>query len=175
MLIINIIDMEDLHEIWPHRWITSKAKPQKSPIHGTGMFTTESIKKDEIIAVYGGIIVPRADIKEYRKKLGAIRGIQISEDFFICPTEPKGGLFNHSCEPNLGYTNTIIIVAMEDIKKGKELVFDYGMSETNFESYTCKCDSENCRKTITQNDWKNKDLQKKFGKYFSSYLIKKIT
>ena len=162
--------MEDLHHIWPHRWITPKAKPQKSPIEGLGMFATEQIAKGEVVAVYGGIIVPKTDIEVYRERMGAIRGIQISEDFFMCPTEKKGGLFNHSCQPNLGYTNTILIVAIEDISLGKELVFDYGMSETNFKPYICNCGSQNCRKTIKPDDWKNKELQEKYGEYFASYL-----
>lgn len=166
--------MEDLHRLWSHRWITPKIKPQKSPINGLGMFATEPIVKGEVVALYGGIIVPKKDIETYREKIGAIRGIQISEDFFICPTEKKGGLFNHSCQPNLGYMNTIIIVAIENIPSGEELVFDYGMSETNFKPYTCNCGSKNCRKTIRPDDWQNKDLQEKYGKYFASYLKTKF-
>jgi len=167
--------MEDLHELWPHRWITSKAKPQKSPIDGLGMFATEPIAKGEVIAVYGGIIVPKKDIGLHREKLGAIRGLQISEDFFICATEKKGGLFNHSCEPNLGYTNTIVIVALKDISKGEELVFDYGMSESNFEPYNCTCESKNCRKIIKPTDWENPELQKKYKEYFATYLKNRIS
>jgi len=166
--------MEDLHDIWPHRWITPKAKPQKSPIDGLGMFAVKPIAKGEVVAVYGGIIVPKKDIELHRKKLGAIRGAQIDEDFFICATEVKGGLFNHSCEPNLGYKNTIIIVAMEDVPIGKELVFDYGMSETNFEPYACTCGSQSCRKIIRPTDWKNPELQKKYGEYFATYLRKRF-
>jgi len=109
--------MEDLHNTWPHRWITPKTKPQKSSIHGTGMFAIKPIKKDEAVAVYGGIIIPKSDLDKYLKKMGSIRGIQISKDFFICATEMKGGLFNHSCEPNLGYKNTIIIVAITGSEK----------------------------------------------------------
>jgi len=165
---------EDLHDIWPHRWITSKANPQKSSIDGLGMFATSPIAKGEVVAVYGGIIVPKTDIELHREKLGAIRGIQISEDFFMCATEKKGGLFNHSCEPNLGYKNTIFIVAMSDIISGEELVFDYGMSESNFKPYTCTCGSQVCRKTITSNDWKDKELQNKHGEYFASYLKDRI-
>jgi len=162
--------MEDLHKIWPHRWITPKAKSQKSSIHDIGMFATEPIIKDEVVAIYGGIIVPKSDIFKYREKIGGIRGIQIDENFFICPTEPGGGLFNHSCSPNLGYASTIIIVAMRDILEGEELVFDYGMSESNFEPFTDNCGSQNCRKTVKPDDWKNKDLQKKYGEYFAPYL-----
>ena len=162
--------MEDLHREWPHRWITPKAESKKSPIHDFGMFATASIAEGEVVAVYGGIIVPKSDISSYREKIGGIRGIQIHEDFFICPTEPEGGLFNHSCDPNLGYKNTIIVVAIKDISPGEELVFDYGMSESNFESFKCSCSSQNCRKIIKQTDWENPELQKKYGEYFATYL-----
>ena len=60
--------MEDLHDSWPHRWITSKAKPQKSPIDAVGTFATESISKGEVIAIFGGIIVPKKDIEKHREK-----------------------------------------------------------------------------------------------------------
>jgi len=166
--------MEDLHKFWPHRWITKKAKPKKSKIRGLGMFATKNISKGEIVSVYGGIIIPISEIKKYREKIGGIRGLQIDEKFFICPTEKSGGLFNHSCEPNLGYKDTIKIIAIKNIKPKEELVFDYGMSESNFESFKCHCGTKNCRKIITSNDWKNKKLQNKYGKYFATYLKNKL-
>ena len=162
--------MDDLHTTWPHRWITSKKIYDSSPIDGTGTFASEPIKKDEVVAVYGGIIVPAVDIEKYREKIGGIRGLQLDEDFFICPTEPKGGLFNHSCKPNLGYATSIKIVAIKDTEAGEELVFDYGMSETNFKSFTCNCGNSDCRKKVTPDDWKDKDLQRKYGEYFAPYL-----
>jgi len=167
-------ESKDLHDIWPHRWITKKSKPGESSIHEIGMFATEPIAKGEVIAVYGGIIVPIEDIEDYRDKIGGIRGIQIDEGFFICPTEPGGGRFNHSCEPNLGYKNTIIIVAMKNIQIGEELVFDYGMSESNFKPFICNCGSQNCRKEVKPNDWEDKGLQDKHGEYFATYLKNRI-
>jgi len=162
--------MEDLHIKWPHRWITKKAKPGESKIHGTGMFATEDIAKDEMVAVYGGIIVPKSEVEEFRIIVGGMRGIQIDKDFFICATEKAGGLFNHSCNNNLGYSGQITIVAIKDIKAGEELVHDYALSEASFKPYECTCKSPNCRKTITQDDWKSKELQNKWGNYFTPYL-----
>jgi len=70
----------------------------------------------------------------------------------------------------LGYSNTIIILAIKDINEGDELVFDYGMSETNFEPWACTCGVEGCRKTIRPDDWKNEELRSKYGEYFAGYL-----
>jgi len=131
--------MEDLHEIWPHRWISPKVENKESHIHGIGTFAKEPIVKDEVVAVYGGIVVPLQDIEKYREKMGGIRGVQISDDFFICPTEKEGGLFNHSCEANLGYDGQVLVVAIKDIVAGEELVFDYSFSESSFVSFTCTC------------------------------------
>jgi len=167
--------MEDLHKIWPHRWINPKLKVQKSPIHEMGTFATAPISKGEIIAIYGGIIVPKSDIKKYREKIGGIRGIQFDEDFFVCPTEPEGGCFNHSCESKGGIKDTIKYVAISDIKPGEEVVFDYAFTESDFEPFECNCNSKNCRKIIKPDDWKNTELQEKSGEYFSPYLKKKFS
>ena len=163
----------DLHNRWPHRWITPKAQVQDSPIHDKGMFATKPITKGEVVAVYGGIIVPASDIDSHREAVGGMRGIQIHDDFFICATEVEGGRFNHSCEPNLGYANAIVIVAMNAIPAGTELVFDYGMSESSFKPFTCSCNSRDCRTTITPDDWKLPALQKNHGPFFAPYLRKK--
>lgn len=65
---------------------------------------------------------------------------------------------NHSCNPNaraevwtVGDRERVGIFAIKDIKKGKEITYDY-----NFESYDknthstqkCYCGSKNCRKYI---------------------------
>jgi hypothetical protein len=38
----------------------------------------------------------------------------------------------------------------------------------------CKCGAPNCRKVITGQDWRRKDLQKKYAGYTSWYLLEKI-
>jgi len=165
--------MEDLHERWPHRWITSKAKAINSKIHRIGVVADEDIKEEEVIAVLGGIIIPTKEINEYWEKVGHI-GIQINEDFFIVPSTrdeaKKKGIFNHSCLPNCGFRDTITLVAIRDIKKGEEILFDYAFCETMNNGFECECGSENCRKVIRGSDWEIKEIQKKFGKYFSPYL-----
>jgi hypothetical protein len=106
------------------------------------------------------------------------RGIQISDDFFICPSTPKEarmlGIFNHSCDPNIGFANSITLVAIHNIKPREELTFDYAFCESFFKSFKCNCGSRNCRRVIKQDDWKDTKLQNKYDKYFSPYLKEKI-
>ena len=54
---------------------------------------------------------------------------------------------NHSCEPNC-YSEIdgkhIWIMAERDIKKGEELVYDYGFQRPGWEDHPCHCGSKNC-------------------------------
>ena len=167
--------MEDLHKQWSHRWSNPKTRSGDSAIQGLGVVATEPIAKGEMIGVLGGIIVPSSEIKAYWKKMGHV-GIQIDEDFFIVPTSrnelKEKGVFNHSCEPNCGFSSSISLIAIKNIKKGEELVFDYAFNETLAEPFECNCKSANCRKIIKPTDWQNKGLQERYGQYFSPYLKK---
>ncbi len=123
------------------------------------------------------MVVPSSDRKEYVSLLGNI-GIQINDDFFVCPTSREElmrfGTINHSCEPNAGVANILGLTAIKDIEKGQEIVLDFAFYETIFDPFQCNCGSKNCRKVIKPTDWKNKNLQKKYGKYFSPYLREKF-
>ena len=169
--------MEDLHTRWQHRWITPKAKSQKSGIHGLGVFAVQPIKKGEDVGVLGGIVIPVSEIAEYWKKMGHV-GIQIDDNFFICPTTreelEKTGVLNHSCNPNCGFGNSIKLLAIKDINVGEELVFDYAFCESFIEQFDCNCGSTNCRKIIKPTDWKLTELQNKYPEYFSPYLKRKF-
>lgn len=169
--------MKDLHSIWNHRWLTPKAKTFRSPIHGLGIKAIRPIKKGEILEIISGVVVPKAEIKKYRRKMGHI-GIQIEDNFFLVPTNRKEiehtGACNHSCDPNVGFSNQVTLIAIKNISSGEELTWDYAFCESFFKPFKCKCGSKNCRKIIKPSDWKNKKIQKKYGKYFSPYLKKKM-
>lgn len=167
----------DLHEKWGHRWLTPKAKPFKSNIGGVGLIATERIGKGEFIQVLGGIVVERKDIGDYQKMMGHI-GIQIHDDFWLVPADrrelDRTGALNHSCSPSAGFKGFNIYMAIRDIEEGEEIFIDYAFMESFFEPFQCRCGSANCRKIITQDDWKIKGIQEKYGAYFSAYLKERI-
>ncbi|MDP3727824.1 MAG: SET domain-containing protein-lysine N-methyltransferase [bacterium] len=169
--------MKDLHKKWPHRWLTPKAEPRKSSIHRFGVFAKEDIQKSEPINVFGGIAVPKTEIEEYRKLISHA-GVQVSDDFFIVPSSNKEtkeqGIFNHSCEPNVGFNSSVTMVAIRNIKVGEELVMNYAFMETYFEPFGCNCGSSECRKVIDSHTWKDTEFQKKYAKYYSPYLRDKL-
>ncbi len=87
--------------------------------------------------------------------------------------------FNHSCEPNAGIKGQIFLVAMRDIEPDEEVTFDYAMCLHRVEGLPpyrleCLCSYDNCRKIITDDDWKLSELQKKYDGWFSWYLQEKI-
>jgi uncharacterized protein len=85
---------------------------------------------------------------------------------------------DHSCEPIVGIRGQVTFVVMRDIKKEEELTYDWAIEtdESYFEKETsaCKCSSPKCRKILTLNDWRIKAPQKKYGDFFSSYILERI-
>lgn len=167
--------MTDLHKRWSHRWLNPKAEARPSTIAGTGVFAKGTISAGETVGLLGGVIVPKNEIEEYWKIMGQV-GIQIDDDFFIVPTSRQEletrSVFNHSCEPNIGFSNSITFVAIRDIKPQEELVFDYAFCETFHPGFSCHCQTTSCRKMITPQDWQRKELRERYRKFFSPYLRK---
>lgn len=159
-------------------YISPKATVKESPIQGRGLFALEAIRKREIVCIKGGYIFDRQRLREVEKSLGPAE-IAIGEDFFIGPLsaeEREGSMIfsNHSCDPNIGVQGQIIFVAMRDIEAGEELTHDWATTDDDTYEMECKCGTSECRKVITGQDWKRKDLQEKYGEYLSWYLQQKI-
>ncbi len=143
------------------------------------MFARVAVKTGERLAIFGGRVTHVVEeIGDY--------GIQIDEDFVIDGVSVHLGdfhedtfFFNHSCEPNAGIKGQIFLVAMRDIPENEEVTFDYVMClhETKGAPpyrMECQCGRTNCRKVITDNDWKIKELQQKYNGWFSWFLQEKI-
>lgn len=145
---------------------------------GKGLFAQETILKGEIVAIKNGHFVDTNEAAIIDKEIGDF-SLQISDEFFICPKskeeiEDTVIFINHSCDPNIGMDGQISYVAMRNIQVGEELCLDYAMAMTNDYKLNCSCGSTKCRKLITGNDWKIKELQKQYDKYFSWFIYKKI-
>ena len=146
-----------------------------------GIFAKEKIRKDEVIAIKNGYILNKDEFDNLDDKCKQYC-LQIEDDFFLGPKKREeihlNGIFiNHSCEQNVGFQGQIIYVAMRDIEPDEELTHDYAMCFSNMEHFSdlrCNCGSDNCRKKIKSDDWKSRDLQKKYGNYFSDFILKKI-
>jgi len=155
-----------------------KIEIKKSQVGGKGIFAKEDIKKGELVFIRSGHIIGLDEAQKCDKKIGDF-GIQITDDFFLYPTSKQELkdiviFFNHSCDPNIGPNGQISFVAIKNILTGTELVCDYSMFTTAPYKLDCNCGTKYCRKTVTGEDWKLKELQKRYGNNFSWHILKKL-
>ncbi len=159
-------------------YISPKAAVRPSPIHGRGLFAAEPIARGEVVCVKGGHVFDRRRLEELTPRLGPAE-IQIGEGLFIGPVtedEREGSMIfsNHSCEPNVGVRGEITFVALRDIAAGEELTHDWATTDDDDYELECLCGAPACRKVITGQDWRRRDLQEKYRGHFSTYLADKI-
>ncbi|MBU1124765.1 MAG: SET domain-containing protein-lysine N-methyltransferase [Candidatus Omnitrophica bacterium] len=165
-----------------HSYLTNKVEVRCSGINRKGVFARRALRKDEVIAVWGGHIITEEKFKQLlRTRFKNIDeyATKIADGFYLVSCT-KGGLedddfFNHSCNPNAGIKGQIMMVAMRDIASGEEITYDYCMTDADFNySFQCVCSARNCRKVITTCDWRKPGLQRKYRGYFSWYVQEKI-
>src|SRR5207248_7126087 len=148
-------------------YLSPKTEVRESKIHGRGLFATTDIAKNEIVAMKGGHIISREELREkIMPRLGPVE-IQIDDDLFIAPVtedEREGSMLysNHSCNPNLGLCGNIIFVALRDIRAGEELTHDWCMTDDDIYETVCTCGSANCRRVLTGKDWQRPELQARY-------------
>ncbi|HWW73915.1 MAG TPA: SET domain-containing protein-lysine N-methyltransferase [Pyrinomonadaceae bacterium] len=159
-------------------YISPKAVVRESPIHGRGLFAVEPFAAGEVVCVKGGYVFGGETLRSMPEWYGSAE-IQVAEDLFIGPlaeAEREGSMIfsNHSCEPNVGVRGQIVFVAMRAIEAGEELTHDWATTDDDAYELECNCGARACRKVITGQDWRRKDLQERYRGFFSSYLAEKI-
>ncbi|MEW6402925.1 MAG: SET domain-containing protein-lysine N-methyltransferase [Chloroflexota bacterium] len=143
---------------------------------GCGVFAREPIQKDDIICVWGGRVVTEAELDPNMPNFNQ-RILQIDEGLYLETPEAlePTDCFNHSCDPNAGFTGQVGLIAMRAIEPGEEIHFDYAMCDgTPYDEFDCVCGAPNCRGKVSGDDWKRKDLWVKYEGYFSPYLTRRI-
>ncbi len=165
-----------------HSYISPKCKISASKLGGKGVFAIKKIKKNEMVALWGGIVYSRKEIQNLDRKFPhiAAHALAIYKDFYLGPINndklDDAELFNHSCEPNIGVKGQIVVLAKRDILCGEELCFDYDTTDTNDDDFfVCSCKSKFCRKKINGSAWKDKKFVKRNKGFISWYIEEKIS
>lgn len=141
-----------------------------------GIFAVRNIKKGSIVGdatkLGEDYFLPRSEYEKIDKKTQ-----RMVRDF--CAADVKGFYvprdinhisilwhFNHCCNGNIGFDKKGNFIAIKNIKEGEELCYDCALliSDPSFK-LNCKCGSNNCRKVITGNDWKNSEFIKNNYEY----------
>jgi hypothetical protein len=97
--------------------------------------------------------------------------LQIAAKKYIVLESP-GKFINHSCEPNCGITNDLLLVALKHISRGEQLFYDY--STTMLERHwvmACKCGTQTCRGVVRDFDLIPVQLQ---SKYISQGIVQEF-
>ena len=159
-----------------YSYLSPKLENRPHPGKGDcGVFCREPIARDEIVALWGGKILSSAEIDRDMPNFTQ-QILQIEEAFYLMtPSMEPSDCFNHSCQPNVGLSGQIGLIAMRDIDVGEEVCLDYAMCDgTDYDEFVCSCGAPNCRGRITGEDWRRPELWEQYDGYFSPYLQRRI-
>ena len=157
-------------------YLNSKCEARPNSRGGCGVYAREHIYRGELISMWGGRIVHKDALDRAMPRFTE-RVLQVDEELYLLTAEEKESTdcFNHSCDPNLGFSGQVGLLALLDISADEELTFDYAMSDGGpYDEFDCECGSPNCRGKVTGNDWRLPELWKKYEGYFSPYLDRRI-
>lgn len=137
-------------------WVSEAVEVKKSGMEGQGVYAVRNIKENEVIGVFGGIVVPEDEIDRLMKTIPAER-LNIDHAMYIYPGflmlhDYENGcdplcFVNHSCDPSARVINSIVLVAARDIPAGEEISWNYKETDDvgnwTYE-FKCQCGSPNC-------------------------------
>ncbi len=130
----------------------SKTLSIKKSRNGKGVFTGKNLKKGGLVSIIKGTLITCNEDDDLDEQIRS-NTIRFNQDKFLNPKGGVGELFNHSCKPNskiVKASNRMFIVAIEDLPKNCEVVFDYStvLADDDIWTMECNCGEKNCRKII---------------------------
>jgi hypothetical protein len=158
-----------------YSYLSPKVESRPHPTKGKcGVFCREPIAKDELVVLWGGWLQSFSELDPSRPNFTQ-EVLQVEDDLYIVTPVDDSDCFNHCCDPNVGMSGQIGLVAMRDIAVGEEVCLDYAMCDgSSYDEFDCSCGSPHCRRHITGDDWKRPELWEKYDGYFSPYLQRRI-
>lgn len=146
---------------------------RESPIHGRGLYATSKIEEGTDIIQYIGEKISKEESTrralEWEEQArqtgeGLVYIFELDDDWDLDGREGDNPAryMNHSCNGNceaINYDGEIWITARRNIKKGDELVYDYGYDMEHFLDHPCRCGADNCIGYIVREDQRHKVLK----------------
>src|SRR5438132_5874153 len=114
---------------------------------GRGLFANKRFKKNQTLFTVEGKVRFDSYGPDYR--IGP-RWFGIDDKTWLSTSRNSYAYYlNHSCNPNSGIRDKVIIVAMRDIERGEEITLDYSITEADpYSKMKWKCGNRHCRKII---------------------------
>lgn len=158
-------------------FVSPKLEARRNPAKGNfGLFAREAITAGELLVCWAGFVATEEEFAQL-SPFEQEHSVQIEENLYQVPfgSGDSGDYVNHSCDPNLGMSSSISLVALRHIQPNEEVCFDYAMTDsTPYDEFTCGCGTEHCRGIVTGSDWQLPTLQQRYDGYFSPYLQRRI-
>lgn len=121
---------------------------------GKGLFTVDSIGKNEILFKFEGKNIHAGEAYKLPDKESE-RFLQIGPQLYVDLGNHYSAFTNHDCNPNCYVkiaVNTAFLLSSRPINAGDELFFDYSFTSTETPdtwSMKCNCHPFTCRKIIS--------------------------
>ena len=163
-------------------WVNPKLKAGKSKTHGDGVFTGEKISEGEKVMEFGGELISKEEAFSGNYRSRSVWIVDTDRYLALLNSDTEESLdenINHSCDANTWLTDEVTIVAKRDIEAGEEITLDQGTWNFEDSEYTdnkepCSCGTKDCRKTLTENDWKIQRVQERYKNHFHPLIQKMI-
>ncbi|MEK7617880.1 MAG: SET domain-containing protein-lysine N-methyltransferase [Patescibacteria group bacterium] len=135
-----------------HGYVSSFTKTKLSSIHGLGLFAKRSIKKDTVVAVWGGRVTTKNEVEQLPKDIAYNYALKLYPGFYLAETSlselDSSDFINHSCAPNCKIVNKFVMITDKDIPQGQELTADFFNHKNKGQKFICNCKAKNCKKTV---------------------------
>jgi hypothetical protein len=161
--------------------IDPRIELRKSSISGDGMFALEPIQKGETVCIVGGMVMTDSEFAAFQATHSFYNSIQIDDHLHLVEdpeiTRSVDGSMNHSCDSSAWMEDEVTLVARRDIDAGEEVTVDYALFTTQSNwmlDNRCHCGSPDCRRVITGDDWRRKDVQERYRNHFSPFINRRI-
>lgn len=158
-------------------YLSSKCYVARHPAKGGyAVWAREAVSALELVAVWSGRIVHSRELFVLSPRMKSYT-VQVEEDLYLTSLDAgePSDLINHSCNPNVGLSGQITLVAMRPVMAGEEITIDYAMADGScYDEFHCFCGSTQCRGAVTGNDWRDPDLWERYRGFFSPYLQRRI-
>ncbi|MEK7567633.1 MAG: SET domain-containing protein-lysine N-methyltransferase [Patescibacteria group bacterium] len=163
-------------------WVSPKLKSGKSDIHGDGLLAKDRIIKGEKIMEFGGELISKEQSLSGNYRSRSIWIVNENKYLALPNSDTEESLdenLNHSCDANTWLKDEVTLVAKKDIENDEEITLDQGTWNFEDSSYTdskdsCSCGAPDCRRILTENDWKIFRVQEKYKNHFHPMIQKMI-
>lgn len=130
-----------------------------SSIHNRGIFAAKDIPKGtRVLEYYGEKITKKESLRRAQERMARAKetgeaavyifDLNSRYDLDGSSVENNDAMFiNHACEPNCEAVqegNRIFIETLKSVKKGDELLYNYGFDLDHWDEHECRCGSPNC-------------------------------